>query len=86
MGSARLRLPNRYYTIYVNRGTINGEGGYGMDIAINELKQHLFAKVELLRGNLDDNDLKLDCLALIDAINVLEMRAYGRKITDEWGL
>ena len=57
-----------------------------MDSAINELKQHLYAKVELLRNNLDDKELKLDCLALIDSINVLELRAYGRKITDEWGL
>lgn len=57
-----------------------------MDTAIIELKQHLYAKVELLRASRDDKELKLDCLALIDAINVLEMRAYGRKITDEWGL
>lgn len=57
-----------------------------MDDVINVLKQRLYENAELLRGNLDDTDLKLDCLALIDAINVLELRAYGRKITDEWGL
>lgn len=57
-----------------------------MDEIINDLKQHLYAKADLLRSDLDNDEIKRDCLALIDAINVLELRAYGRKITDEWGL
>lgn len=61
MGSARLRLSNRNYTIYVNRGTINGKGGYEMtefmkvdyfaeiaDAVINDLHRRS------LRGNEND--------------------------------
>jgi len=57
-----------------------------MENAINELKQLLRKNAEYLRDNLEDEGVKLDCIALIDAINVLELRLYGRKITDEWTL
>lgn len=57
-----------------------------MDHAINDIKERLDATVSMLREYPEDDSLKMDALALIDAINVLEMRAYGRKITDEWGL
>ena len=57
-----------------------------LEQAINELKQHLYKSVDEYKRNMDDRDLERSVLALIDAINVLERRAYGRTITDEWGL
>lgn len=52
-----------------------------MDEIINELKQHLFARADQLRTNLNDSELKHDCIALVEAVNILEQRAYGRMIT-----
>ncbi|MBP1913259.1 hypothetical protein J2Z23_000191 [Lederbergia galactosidilyticus] len=52
-----------------------------MDEIINELKQHLYARADQLRTNLDDDEIKRDCIALVEAVNILEQRAYGRMIT-----
>lgn len=57
-----------------------------MDHAINDIKQRLYAMVAMLREYPGDDKLKADVLALIKAINVLEVHEYGRAITDEWGL
>lgn len=57
-----------------------------MDHAINDIKQRLYATVSMYKDNPNDETLQADILALIKAINVLELHAYGRTITDEWGL
>lgn len=57
-----------------------------MDDIINDIKQQLYSTADRLRQSPNDEKLKADALALIDAINVLERHEYGRVITDEWGL
>lgn len=54
--------------------------------AIDALKEELSNTVDRLKAAPSNEGLKLDCLALIKAINLLEVRAYGFAITTEWGL
>lgn len=56
-----------------------------MDHAINDIKQRLYATVDMYKEYPEDKKLQADVLALIKAINVLEVYEYGRAITDEWG-
>jgi len=57
-----------------------------LEQAINELKQHLYKSADEYKRNINDKALQRNILSLIDAINVLEKQAYGRAITNEWGL
>lgn len=52
-----------------------------LEEAINYLKGKLIETGEEWNKTKDKNAMR-DCLALVDSINALEDRAYGRVITD----
>jgi hypothetical protein len=52
-----------------------------LENTIQYLKDRLDLKGEQWK-NTRDKEYMRDCLALIEAINVLEERLYGKKITD----
>jgi len=51
-----------------------------LENSINFLKEQLIAAGEKWKGGMDVEPMR-DCLAIVEAINVLEERAFGRMIT-----
>jgi hypothetical protein len=52
-----------------------------LELSINFLKEQLILQGEKWKNDRDMESMR-DCLALVEAINALEERAYGKIITD----
>lgn len=53
-----------------------------MEKAISYLKEQLFVAGKAWKEDTSDKECMRDCLALVEAINALEERLYGKPITD----
>jgi hypothetical protein len=61
------------------------QGGHKVDEIINNLKNEARALREVYATNCD-NDLAKAIISIIDAINILERKAYGQAMTTEFDL